>query len=97
MSALNTFSEKALAISSGFPSLVYQPSGAATGQSTDIQITAKEIVRTKDTLTEIVAKHTGKSIDEVRAKTDRDFYMGPEEAKSFGVIDEIFIPRKEGV
>ena len=77
--------------------MLHQPSGAATGQSTDIQITAKEIVRTKDTLTEIVAKHTGKSIDEVRAKTDRDFYMGPEEAKEFGVIDEIFVPRKEGV
>ena len=77
--------------------MLHQPSGAATGQSTDIQITAKEIVRTKDTLTEIVAKHTGKSIDEVRAKTDRDFYMGPDEAKAFGVIDEIFVPRKEGI
>jgi ATP-dependent Clp protease protease subunit len=77
--------------------MLHQPSGAATGQSTDIQITAKEIVRTKDTLTEIVAKHTGKSIEEVRAKTDRDFYMGPEEAKAFGVIDEIFVPRKEGI
>ena len=77
--------------------MLHQPSGSATARSTDIQITAKEIVRTKDTLTEIVAKHTGKSIDEVRAKTDRDFYMGPEEAKAFGVIDEIFIPRKEGV
>ena len=77
--------------------MLHQPSGAATGQSTDIQITAKEIVRTKDTLTEIVAKHTGKSIDEVREKTDRDFYMGPEEAKAFGVIDEIFGPRKEGI
>ena len=77
--------------------MLHQPSGAATGQSTDIQITAKEIVRTKDTLTEIVAKHTGKSIEEVRAKTDRDFYMGPEEAKAFGVIDEVFVPRKEGI
>ena len=77
--------------------MLHQPSGAATGQSTDIQITAKEIVRTKETLTEIVAKHTGKSIDEVREKTDRDFYMGPEEAKAFGVIDEVFVPRKEGV
>ncbi|MCQ2061139.1 MAG: ATP-dependent Clp protease proteolytic subunit [Fibrobacter sp.] len=77
--------------------MLHQPSGAATGQSSDIQITAKEIVRTKDTLTEIVAKHTGKAIDEVRKKTDRDFYMGPEEAKEFGVIDEIFVPRKEGV
>lgn len=77
--------------------MLHQPSGAATGQSTDIQITAKEIVRTKDTLAEIVAKHSGKSIDEVREKTDRDFYMSPEEAKAFGVIDEIFIPHKEGV
>ena len=77
--------------------MLHQPSGAATGQSTDIQITAKEIIRTKDTLTEIVAKHTGKPVDEVREKTDRDFYMGPEEAKAFGVIDEVFVPRKEGV
>lgn len=77
--------------------MLHQPSGAATGQSTDIQITAKEIVRTKDTLAEIVAKHTGKSIEEVRTKTDRDFYMSPEEAKEFGVIDEIFVPRKEGI
>ena len=77
--------------------MLHQPSGAATGQSTDIQITAKEIIRTKDTLTEIVAKHTGKPVDEVREKTDRDFYMSPEEAKAFGVIDDVFVPRKEGV
>lgn len=75
--------------------MLHQPSGAATGQSSDIQITAKEIVRTKDTLAEVVAKHTGRSIEEVRSKTDRDFYMGPEEAKEFGVIDEIFVPYKE--
>ena len=77
--------------------MLHQPSGAATGQSTDIQITAKEIIRTKDTLTEMVAKHTGKPVEEVREKTDRDFYMSPEEAKAFGVIDEIFVPRKEGI
>ena len=77
--------------------MLHQPSGAATGQSTDIQITAKEIIRTKDTLTEIVAKHTGQPVEEVREKTDRDFYMSPEEAKAFGVIDEIFVPRNEGI
>jgi len=77
--------------------MLHQPSGAATGQSTDIQITAKEILRTKDTLAEIVAKHTGKAIEEVREKTDRDFYMSPAEAKAFGVIDDVFVPRKEGV
>ena len=77
--------------------MLHQPSGDANGQSTDIQITAKEILRTKDTLAEIVAKHTGKAIEEVREKTDRDFYMSPAEAKAFGVIDDVFVPRKEGV
>ena len=74
--------------------MMHQPSGAATGQSSDIQISAKEIVRTRETLTEIIAKHTGCAMDEVRKKTDRDFYMSPEEAKEFGVIDEIFVPHK---
>ncbi len=76
--------------------MLHQPSGAAGGQSTDIQIHAKEIMRTRETLTEIIAKHSGKTLEEVRAKTDRDFYMSPEEALEFGIIDEIFNPRKEG-
>ncbi len=77
--------------------MLHQPSGAATGQSTDIQIHAKEIVRTRETLNRIISFHSGKSIDEVHSKTERDFYMSPEEALAFGVIDEIFHPRKEGV
>lgn len=78
--------------------MLHQPSGAATGQSTDIQIHAKEIIKTRETLTEIIAKHSGRDINEVRTKTDRDFYMSPEEALEFGVIDEIFNPHKqEGV
>jgi ATP-dependent Clp protease protease subunit len=72
--------------------MLHQPSGAATGQSTDIQIHAKEIVRTRETLSEIIATHTGRDIKEVKEKTDRDFYMSPEEALSFGLIDEIFSP-----
>lgn len=76
--------------------MLHQPSGAATGQSTDIQIHAKEIVRTRETLNRIIASHTGRAIEEVHEKTDRDFYMSPEEALAFGVIDEIFHPRKEG-
>lgn len=74
--------------------MLHQPMGAATGQSTDIQIHAKEIVRSRDQLANIVAKHTGKSVPEVREKTDRDFYMGAEEALKFGIVDEIFQPRK---
>lgn len=74
--------------------MLHQPMGAATGQSSDIQIHAKEIVRTRDELVEIVAKHTGKGIADVREKTERDFYMGPNEAIEFGIVDEIFKPRK---
>ncbi len=77
--------------------MLHQPSGAATGQSSDIQIHAKEIVRTRETLSEIIAAHTGRDIKEVKDKTDRDFYMSPEEALSFGLIDEIFHPRSEGL
>ena len=75
--------------------MLHQPSGAATGQSTDIQIHAKEIIRTRETLSEIIARHTGRELSEVRQKTDRDFYMSPEEALNFGLIDEIFHPRQE--
>lgn len=75
--------------------MLHQPSGAATGQSSDIQIHAKEIIKTRDTLSKIIAEHTSKDIAEVKEKTDRDFYMSSEEALSFGLIDEIFHPRKE--
>jgi ATP-dependent Clp protease protease subunit len=74
--------------------MLHQPMGAATGQSSDIQIHAKEIVRSRDQLAQIVSKHTGKSIADVREKTDRDFYMSPEDALEFGIVDEIFQPRK---
>lgn len=75
--------------------MLHQPMGSATGQSSDIQIHAKEIVRTRETLNEIVASHTGRTIDEVRAKTDRDFYMNAQDALEFGLIDEVFQPRKK--
>ena len=74
--------------------MLHQPSGAVTGQSTDIQVHAKELVRTREMLTKIIAEHSGRSIDEVREKTERDFFLTPEEALEFGVIDEIFKPHK---
>ena len=74
--------------------MLHHPSGAAGGQSSDIQSHAREIMRTKETLAEIVAKHSGRSLEEVYKKTDRDFYLSPKEALEFGIIDEIFTPRK---
>ena len=72
--------------------MLHQPSGGAGGQSSDIQIHAKEIVRTREQLNGIIAKHTGKTKKEVGKKTDRDFFLSAEEALKFGVIDEIFTP-----
>ncbi len=74
--------------------MLHQPSGAVTGQSTDIQVHAKELVRTREMLSGIIAEHSGRSIEEVREKTERDFFLTPEEALEFGVIDEIFRPHK---
>ncbi|MGH8929931.1 MAG: ATP-dependent Clp protease proteolytic subunit [Egibacteraceae bacterium] len=75
--------------------LIHQPSGGAEGQSTDIEIQAREIQRIRDLLDQILAKKTGQSIDKVSADTDRDFIMTSEEAKAYGIIDEVMIPRRE--
>ena len=74
--------------------MLHQPSGAVTGQSTDIQVHAKELVRTREMLSKIIAEHTGRSIEDVREKTERDVFLTAEEALEFGVIDEIFKPHK---
>lgn len=75
--------------------MMHQPSGGAGGQSSDIQIHAKEIVKTRETLVEILARHSGKDADIIRSKIDRDFFMSPEEALEFGLIDEIFSPKAD--
>ena len=74
--------------------MLHQPSGGAGGQSTDIQIHAREIVRTRETLNEIISRHCGRPLDEVAKKTERDLYLNAEEALEFGVIDEILHPKK---
>jgi len=73
--------------------MLHQPQGYAKGQSSDIQIHAKEVINTRDKLNDILAKHTGKSTEEIKKKTDRDFYLTPQEALEFGIIDEIYKPR----
>ena len=75
--------------------LIHQPHGGATGQAVDIDIQAREILRTRKLLDEILAKHTGQSIDKVRKDTDRDFIMTAEQAKEYGIIDEVIVKRKK--
>lgn len=74
--------------------LIHQPMGGVEGQATDIDIQAKEILRLKQELNEIFAEHTGQLLDKIRQDTDRDFFMSTEQAKKYGIIDEIITRRK---
>jgi ATP-dependent Clp protease protease subunit len=69
--------------------MVHQPWGGVTGQATDIQIQAEEILKAKRLLNELLAKHTGRSVEQIEEETERDRYMTPEEAKEYGIVDEI--------
>jgi ATP-dependent Clp protease protease subunit len=69
--------------------MVHQPYGQVGGQVSDIEIQAQEILKTRDTLNRILAQHTGQPIERIAKDTDRDFYMTPEEAKTYGVVDDI--------
>jgi ATP-dependent Clp protease protease subunit len=73
--------------------MIHQPSGGAQGQATDIQIQAQEIQRNKELLNQILAKHTGKPVEEIARDTERDNFMGSPEAVSYGLIDEVMTHR----
>ena len=73
--------------------MIHQPLGGAQGQATDIDIQAKEILKIRDKLNEILAQHTGQSIEKIQKDTDRNYFMSAEEAKTYGIIDEIIFPR----
>ncbi len=74
--------------------LIHQPLGGAQGQATDIGIQAKEILRIREELNLILAKHTGQSVDKISRDTDRDFYMTGEQAKEYGIIDAVIEKRR---
>jgi ATP-dependent Clp protease protease subunit len=74
--------------------MIHQPLGGAQGQATDIEIQAREIVRLREVTQEILSKHSGQSMERIMADTDRNFFMSAREAKDYGIIDEIFDPRK---
>ncbi|TDI87619.1 MAG: ATP-dependent Clp endopeptidase proteolytic subunit ClpP [Caldithrix sp.] len=73
--------------------MIHQPLGGAQGQATDLEIQTKEILVIRDKLNQILAKHTGQSIDKIAKDTDRNFFMSAEESKKYGIIDEV-IDRK---
>jgi ATP-dependent Clp protease protease subunit len=74
--------------------MIHQPMGGFQGQATDIHIQAREILRMKSDLNEILAFHTGQPVEKVETDTDRDYFMSGEDAKTYGIIDEIVV-RKE--
>ena len=69
--------------------LLHQVAGGVTGEAVEIEITAKQIVKIKNKLNKILAKHTGQPLEKVEKDTDRDFYLSAEEAKEYGIIDEV--------
>ena len=73
--------------------MIHQPSGGFGGQASDIELHAKEILRLKAKLNEIMMKHTGQSLDRIEKDTDRDYFMGAGEAKEYGLIDEVVVKK----
>ena len=73
--------------------MIHQPLGGASGQATDIEITAKHIIATREKLAKMMAKATGQKLDQIEKDIDRDFFMSADEAKKYGIIDDIFKAR----
>jgi ATP-dependent Clp protease protease subunit len=75
--------------------MIHQPWGGVQGQASDISIQAKEILRLRDRLNEILARHCGRAIDDITKDTDRDRFMSAEEARDYGLVDKVVASRKE--
>lgn len=75
--------------------LIHQPHGGASGQAIDIDIQAREILRMRKALDEILSKHTGQPVDKIHADTDRDYILSAAEAKDYGLVDEVISQRKK--
>jgi ATP-dependent Clp protease protease subunit len=77
--------------------LIHQPLGGFQGQATDVDIQAREILRLREELNEIMSKHTGQPIDRINRDTERDFYMSGQQAKEYGLVDDVITHREGGV
>jgi ATP-dependent Clp protease protease subunit len=75
--------------------MIHQPLGGAQGQATDIDIQAREILRVREQLNNIIARHTGQSLKRIEKDTDRDFYMTAKQAVEYGIVDEVIVARKK--
>lgn len=75
--------------------MIHQPAGGFSGQATDVELQAKEILRARARLNVILAEHTGKSLEQVALDTDRDYFMTPDEAKEYGILDEVIKKKSE--
>jgi len=76
--------------------MLHQPMGGFHGQATDVEIHAREILRMKETLNGILSKHTGQPLEKIHIDTDRDFFMSGDEAKEYGIVDEVISSIKDG-
>ena len=74
--------------------MIHQPLGGTQGQATDIEIYTREMLKTREQLNGILAKHTGRTMDQLIKDTDRNYFMSPEEAKAYGIVDEIIEKRR---
>lgn len=74
--------------------LIHQPMGGAQGQATDIDIHAREILKIRERLNEILQQHTGQDLERIRRDTERDYFMGAEEARQYGVVDKVITTRE---
>lgn len=72
--------------------LIHQPLGGVQGQATEVQIAAKEILRTKELINRILAKHTGQPLEKIERDTERDFWMDAQESKAYGLVDDVLMP-----
>ncbi len=75
--------------------MIHQPIGGFYGQATDVEIHAKEILKMKQVLNEILSKHTGQPIERIQVDTERDFFMSGQEAKDYGIVDEVIVTIKK--
>jgi len=75
--------------------MIHQPMGGFQGQASDVEIHAREILRMRNDLNQILARHTGKALEQVQKDTDRDYFMSGQEAREYGIVDHVFTKREE--
>ena len=73
--------------------LIHQPLGGFQGQATDVDIQAREILRLREKLNELLVKHTGQAMEKIRQDTERDFFMSPDQARDYGLVDEVIVSK----